>query len=54
MNLDQAMGQVRPILQLIGSAVIVIGVLKFMGVNINVLNGSGLEIAAVGFLIKNI
>ena len=54
MNLDHAFSQVRPILQLIGSVVIIVGVLKFFGVNINVLNGSGLEVAAIGFLIKNI
>lgn len=54
MNLDHAFNQVRPILSLIGSAVIVVGVLRFCGVNINILNGSGLEVAAIGFLIKNI
>lgn len=54
MNLDHSLGQIRPILSLIGSAIIVVGVLKFFGVNINVLNGGGLELAAIGWLVKNI
>lgn len=54
MNADQIFGQVRPILSLIGSIIIVVGLLKFFGVNINVLQGSGIEIAAAGFLMKNI
>ena len=54
MNIGQAMGQLRPILSLIGSALIAIGLLKFFGVNINILRGSGLEIAVAGFLIKHI
>ena len=54
MNFDQSMNQVRPILSIIGSVLIVIGLLKFFGVNINALNGSGLEIAVAGFLTKHI
>lgn len=54
MNIDQAMGQLRPILSLIGSALIAVGVLKFFGVNINILRGSGLEIAVAGYLTKSI
>lgn len=45
--------QVRPILSLLGSIVIIIGLVKFMGINIPV-NGSGLEIAFAGLLTKNI
>jgi hypothetical protein len=51
--MDQALAQIRPILSLIGSIVIIIGLVKFMGINIPV-NGSGLEIAVAGWLTKNI
>jgi len=54
MTLDKVFSEARPILSFIGSAVIIVGALKFFGVNINVLNGGGLEIAAIGFLIKHI
>ena len=55
MNLDPnaIFGQLRPLLSLVGSVVIIAGVLKYFGVNIPV-SGSGLELAAIGFLIKNI
>ncbi len=52
MDLNQV--PLRQIIQYIGSAIIIVGVLKFFGVNINIVNGSGLEVAAIGFLIKNI
>lgn len=45
--------QVRPILSLVGSIIIIVGLLKFFGLNIP-LNGSGLEIAVAGFLMKHI
>lgn len=51
---DQALGQVRPVLSIIGSVIIVLGLLKFFGFNINVLQGTGLEIAVAGFLMKSI
>lgn len=54
MNADQIFGQVRPILSLIGSILIVVGLLKFFGVNINVMSGSGLEIGVAGYLLKAI
>ena len=54
MNIDQAMGQLRPILSLIGSALIAVGVLKFFGVNINVLRDTWWEIAAAGYFMKSI
>lgn len=53
MTSDQIFGQLRPILSLIGSVIIVVGVLKFFGVQVPV-TGSGLELAAIGFLIKHI
>ena len=53
MNIDQSLGQIRPILSLIGSAVVALGLLKFFGVNIP-LAGSGLELAVAGYLIKAI
>ena len=54
MNADQVFGQIRPILSLIGSVIIVIGLLMFFGVNINILHGTGLEVGVAGFLMKNI
>lgn len=54
MNLDKVFSDIRPILSFVGSAVIIVGVLKFFGVNINIVNGGGLEVAAIGFLIKHI
>lgn len=53
MNADQIFGQARPILQLIGSALIAAGLLKFFGVNVPI-SGSGLEIAVAGYLAKSI
>lgn len=53
MNFDQAMGQIRPILSIIGSVLIVAGLLKFFGMAIPI-QGGGLEIAVAGFLMKSI
>lgn len=53
MNIDQALGQVRPIIAIVGSVLIAVGVLKFFGVDIP-LRGSGLELAVAGFLVKHI
>ena len=51
--MDQALGQIRPILAIVGTALIIVGLLKFFGLNIP-MNGSGLEIAVAGWLTKNI
>lgn len=51
MSPDQALGQIRPILTLAGSALIAAGLLKFFGVNVPI-SGSGLEIAVAGWLMK--
>jgi len=53
MNIDQALGQVRPITTLIGTVLIVAGLAKFFGVQVPI-SGSGLEIAVAGWLIKGI
>jgi len=53
MNPDQALAQVRPILKLIGTVLIVIGIAKFFGFQIP-MRGSGLEIAVAGYLTKSI
>ena len=53
MTSDQIFGQLRPILSLIGSVIIVAGLLKFYGVQIPI-SGGGLEIAVSGWLLKNI
>ncbi len=54
MNPDQALNQVRPVLKLVGTALIVVGLAKFFGVNINIARGSGLELAVAGYLTKSI
>ena len=53
MDINQALGQVRPILSLVGSAIIAAGLLKFFGVNVPI-SGSGIELAAAGFLLKHV
>ncbi len=53
MDINNALSQIRPILQLAGSAVVAVGLLKFFGVNVPV-SGSGLEIAVAGWLLKSI
>lgn len=56
MNINQLvtqfMSHLPAILALIGSALIVVGLLKFFGVHINIVRGSGLEIAVAGYLLK--
>lgn len=53
MNLDRA--TFSQAMSLIGSIIIAIAALKFFfGVNVNIGNGSAVELGAMGFLIKNI
>lgn len=54
LNADQIFGQLRPLLQLVGSVLIIVGLLKFFGVDINFISGSGLEIAVAGWLTRSI
>lgn len=53
MNIDQAMAPVRPIISIIGSVLIAVGVLKFFGIQIPV-SGSAIELAAIGYMMKAI
>lgn len=53
MSVDQALGQARPILSIIGSIIIAAGLAKFFGAGVP-MAGSGIEIAAAGWLIKQI
>ena len=53
MDLNQALGPVRPITAMIGTVLIIAGLCKFFGVQIPI-NGSGLEIAVAGWLMKAI
>lgn len=55
MNLDAnaIFGQFRPTLSLVGSLLIIAGLLKFAGINVPI-NGSGLELAFAGLLCKHI
>ena len=53
MNIDQIIGPARPILVLAGSLLIIAGLCKFFGFNVPI-NGSGLEIAVAGWLMKGI
>lgn len=51
MQIDSALSQIRPITSLIGSALIIAGLLDFAGVNIPQV-GDGLRLAVAGFLMK--
>lgn len=53
MDLNQALAPVRPITSLVGTILIIAGLLKFFGLNIPIM-GSGLEIAVAGWLCKAI
>lgn len=53
MNLDQAIAPARPILILVGQVLIIVGLLKFFGVQIPV-SHDGLQLAFAGWLLKNI
>ena len=52
MQVDQVLNQVRPFVQLIGSALILIGAAKFFGFNAG-LNGEGWQLVIVGFGLKH-
>lgn len=52
-EINKALGQVRPILSLVGSVLIVIALAKFFGVSVP-MRGGWMEIGAGGFLIKHI
>lgn len=54
MDINQALGAIRPFTQLIGIVLIVVGLLKFFGVASVGLGGGGLELAVAGFLCKSI
>lgn len=51
MNLDQTLGQICPITGLIGSIIIMCGVLKFFGANIPI-RGDGWQIILAGWEMK--
>lgn len=53
MDLNQALNPLRPFAQLAGAVLIIGGLLKFFGIDIPV-NGSGIEIAAAGWLMKQV
>ncbi len=53
MDINQALGQIRPLLSIAGSIIIAAGVLKFFGVQVPI-SGGAVEIAAIGWLIKGI
>lgn len=53
MNFDQAMGQVRPLLSIVGSLLIAVGLAKLFGVDV-MMSHSWWEIGLAGFLMKNI
>lgn len=52
-DLNQALSPVRPLTILIGTVLLIAGLAKFFGVNVPI-NGSGLEIAVAGWLMKAI
>lgn len=53
MNIDQAIGQVRPLFQIIGMACIAVGLAKFFGFGVPV-SYPGLELAVAGWLLKTL
>jgi hypothetical protein len=53
MDLNQVLAPIRPVAQLVGKIILIAGVLKFFGLNIPI-NGSGLELAAIGWLMASI
>lgn len=52
-DLNQAIAPIRPLTQLIGTVLLLAGLAKFFGVNVPI-NGSGLEIAIAGWLLKSV
>jgi len=52
-DFNQIIAPIRPLVSLVGSLLIIAGLLKFFGLNVP-LNGSGLEIAVAGWLMKGI
>lgn len=53
MDMNQALGQVRPITSLVGTVVLIAGLLKFFGVNIPI-GYPGLELAVAGYLLRSV
>lgn len=53
MDINQALAPLRPILSVVGSVIIIVGLLKFFGVQIPV-TFPGLELAAAGWLMKSV
>ena len=54
MDLNQALAPVRPITQLLGKVLIIVGLAMFFGMNINVFAHPGLEVAFAGWLLQGI
>ncbi len=52
-DLNQIIAPIRPITGLVGTLLIIVGLLKFFGVQVPI-NGSGLELAVAGWLAKAI
>lgn len=53
MNADAIFGQARPLLQLVGAALIVAGLAKFCGLNVPI-SAAWWEVAAAGWFCKQI
>lgn len=53
MDMNQTLGQVRPITSLVGTVVLIAGLLKFFGVNIPI-GYPGLELAVAGYLLRSV
>lgn len=52
-DLNQVISPIRPLAQLIGTALLIAGLAKFFGVSVPI-NGGGLEIAVAGWLLKGV
>jgi hypothetical protein len=53
MQVDAVLNQVRPFVQLAGSALILLGAVKFFGFNPGVSVGEGWQLVLVGFGLKH-
>ena len=53
MDLNQVLGPARPLLQMAGTVILIVVLLKFFGVQVPI-SGGGLEIAIAGYLLKSV
>lgn len=52
-DINQVLGPIRPITQLLGTVLLIAGLAKFFGIQVPI-GGGGLEIAVAGYLLKTV